>query len=120
MLRIAIITARNAPAHERLVNTLSSLEIETDELFLMGGIEKKLVLDVLKPHIFFDDQLGHLTPASDSTPSVHIPFGVANISGTAITTKPVNPSTPATPLIMPSPKKRAVSVSAEGKRNRRS
>ena len=78
MLRIAIVTARNAPAHERLVNTLSSLEIETDELFLLGGIEKKLVLDILKPHIFFDDQLGHLTAASDSTPSVHIPFGIAN------------------------------------------
>jgi 5'-nucleotidase len=84
MLRIAIVTARNAPAHERLVNTLSSLEIETDELFLMGGIEKKLVLDILKPHIFFDDQLGHLTPACDSTPSVHIPFGVANPDATKI------------------------------------
>lgn len=83
MLRIAIVTARNAPAHERLVTTLSSLDIETDELFLMGGIEKKLVLDVLKPHIFFDDQLGHLTPACESTPSVHIPFGVANVLAAA-------------------------------------
>jgi 5'-nucleotidase len=63
MVRIAIVTARNAPAHERLINTLLSLEIETDELFLTGGIEKKNILDVLKPHIFFDDQIGHLTPA---------------------------------------------------------
>lgn len=78
MLRIAIVTARNAPAHERLVNTLSQLDIDADELFLLGGIEKKRVLDVLKPHIFFDDQLGHLQPASENTPSVHIPFGVAN------------------------------------------
>jgi 5'-nucleotidase len=78
MVRIAIVTARNAPAHERLINTLASLEIETDELFLTGGIEKKNILDVLKPHIFFDDQIGHLEPASDSTPSVHIPFGVRN------------------------------------------
>jgi 5'-nucleotidase len=77
-LRISIVTARNAPAHERLLNTLSSLNIETDELFLLGGIEKKNVLDVLKPHIFFDDQLGHLTPASMNTPSVHIPFGNIN------------------------------------------
>ena len=80
LLRIAIITARDAPAHERLINTLASLEIETDELFLMGGIEKKKVLDVLKPHIFFDDQIGHLKPASPNTPSVHIPFGIANQS----------------------------------------
>lgn len=78
MVRIAIVTARNAPAHERLITTLASLEIETDELFLTGGIEKKNVLDVLKPHIFFDDQIGHLTPASENTPSVHIPFGIAN------------------------------------------
>jgi 5'-nucleotidase len=81
MLRIAILTARNAPAHERLINTLSESGIDVDELFLLGGIEKKLVLDVLKPHIFFDDQIGHLTTASTSTPSVHIPFGIANYGG---------------------------------------
>lgn len=80
MLRIAIVTARNAPAHERLINTLSDAGIDADELFLLGGIEKKLVLDVLKPHIFFDDQIGHLEPASVSTPSVHIPFGIANVN----------------------------------------
>ena len=78
MLRIAIITARNAPAHERLIKTLSEAGIDADELFLLGGIEKKLVLDVLKPHIFFDDQIGHLQPASASTPCVHVPFGIAN------------------------------------------
>lgn len=78
MVKIAIITARNAPSHERLINTLATLNIETDELFLTGGIEKKKILDVLKPHIFFDDQIGHLAPASDSTPSVHIPFGIKN------------------------------------------
>lgn len=81
MLRIAIITARNAPAHERLINTLSKAGIDADELFLLGGIEKKLVLDVLKPHIFFDDQIGHLEPASATTPSVHVPFGIANYGG---------------------------------------
>ena len=79
MLRIAIITARNAPAHERMINTLAKAGIDTDELFLLGGIEKKNVLDVLKPHIFFDDQIGHLTPASISTPCVHIPFGISNL-----------------------------------------
>ena len=78
MLRIAIITARNAPAHERMIRTLAEAEIDADELFLLGGIEKKYVLDVLKPQIFFDDQIGHLEPASISTPCVHIPFGIAN------------------------------------------
>ena len=77
-IRVAIVTARNAPAHERLINTLKAYEIDTDELFLAGGIEKKNILDILKPQIFFDDQIGHLKPASQNTPCVHIPFGVRN------------------------------------------
>jgi 5'-nucleotidase len=77
-VRVSIITARNAPAHERLVNTMKWFGIEFDELFLTGGIEKKSFLDILKPQIFFDDQIGHLTPASNSTPCVHIPFGIRN------------------------------------------
>ena len=78
-LRIAIVTARNAPAHERLITTLREAGIDVDELFLLGGIEKQRVLEVLKPHIYFDDQIGHLELLSGTTPSVHIPFGVANL-----------------------------------------
>ena len=78
-IRVSIVTARNAPAHERLVNTMKHLGIEVDELFLTGGIEKKNILDVMKPQIFFDDQIGHLKPASENTPCVHIPFGIRNI-----------------------------------------
>jgi 5'-nucleotidase len=77
-IRVSIVTARNAPAHERLVTTLKNLGITPDELFLTGGIEKKNILDILKPQIFFDDQLGHLTPAAANTPCVHIPFGIRN------------------------------------------
>lgn len=77
-IRIAIVTARNAPAHERLITTMKHLGLEADELFLTGGIEKKNILDVLKPQIFFDDQIGHLQPASENTPCVHIPFGIRN------------------------------------------
>jgi 5'-nucleotidase len=81
LIQVAIITARNAPSHERLLNTLDSLGIEHDQLLLTGGIEKKRFLDVFSPHIFFDDQLGHLLPAADTTPSVHIPFGIKNNGG---------------------------------------
>ena len=77
-IRISIVTARNAPAHERLINTMKHLGLEADELFLTGGIEKKNILDIMKPQIFFDDQLGHLTPAAENTPCVHIPFGIRN------------------------------------------
>lgn len=78
-LRIAIVTARNAPSNERLVTTLNSWGMEAAELFLMGSIEKRRVLEVFKPHIFFDDQLTHLEPAAQKVPSVLIPFGIANI-----------------------------------------
>lgn len=77
-LRIAIVTARNAPANERLVTTLNNWGMDAAELFLMGGIEKTKVLGALKPHIFFDDQRLHLEPASGVVPSVWVPFGVRN------------------------------------------
>ncbi|CUI49653.1 5'-nucleotidase [Achromobacter ruhlandii] len=77
-LRISIVTARNAPSHHRVINTMRSWGINVNEAFFLGGIEKKAVLEVLKPHIFFDDQKTHLLPASGSLPSVHIPFGVRN------------------------------------------
>ncbi len=78
-VRISIVTARNAPFHERLINTMKHLGLKTDELFLTGGIEKKNILDIMKPQTFFDDQLGHLEPASENTPCVHIPFGIRNL-----------------------------------------
>ena len=78
-LRVAIVTARNAPSNERVVTTLNSWGMNAAELFLMGGVEKKRVLEVLKPHIFFDDQLTHLEPAAKTVPSVLVPFGIANI-----------------------------------------
>ncbi len=77
-LRIAIITARNAPSNERFVTTLKDWQISADETFFMGGIEKKRVIDVLKPHIYFDDQMRHLEPTIRTVPSVHIPFGITN------------------------------------------
>lgn len=77
-LRVAIVTARNAPANERMVTTLREWGFDAAELLLMGGIEKKRVLDVLKPHIFFDDQIAHLEVAAATTPSVLIPFGIRN------------------------------------------
>ncbi|WP_194932758.1 5'-nucleotidase, partial [Pseudomonas aeruginosa] len=78
VLNISIVTARNAPSHERVINTMRHWNIRVNSAFFLGGIEKKSVLEVLSPHIFFDDQRLHLDPASSVLPSVHIPFGVAN------------------------------------------
>lgn len=77
-IRVSIVTARNAPAHERALNTLKSWGVMVNDAFFLGGIEKSKVLGVLKPHIFFDDQSRHLSSASVLVPSVHIPFGVTN------------------------------------------
>ncbi|SHN22052.1 5'-nucleotidase [Pseudomonas asturiensis] len=77
-IRVSIVTARNAPSHERALNTLKSWGVMANDAFFLGGIEKAKVLAVLKPHIFFDDQSGHLKSASAVAPSVHIPFGVTN------------------------------------------
>lgn len=77
-IRVSIVTARNAPSHERALNTLKNWGVMANDAFFLGGIEKGRVLGVLKPHIFFDDQSGHLESASAVVPSVHIPFGVTN------------------------------------------
>jgi 5'-nucleotidase len=77
-LRVSIVTARNAPSHERALNTLKSWGVMANDAFFLGGVEKRKILEVLRPHIFFDDQSGHLAAASKVVPSVHIPFGVSN------------------------------------------
>lgn len=77
-LRISIVTARNAPSHERVINTMREWGITVNEAFFLGGIEKRKVLEILNPHIFFDDQKIHLDPATEILPSVHIPFGIRN------------------------------------------
>ena len=74
-LKIAIVTARNAPAHERMINTLKSWGVSVDEAFFLGGIEKKRILEIMKPHMFFDDQTVHFKDI-DRIPLVHVPFGI--------------------------------------------
>jgi 5'-nucleotidase len=78
ILRTAIITARNAPAHERVVTTLESWGVSANETFFLGGMSKERILTVFKPHIFFDDQKSHLLASGKDIPMVHIPFGIAN------------------------------------------
>lgn len=88
ILRIAIVTARNAPAHERVVTTLKEWGVSADESFFLGGMQKSRILTVLKPHMFFDDQRSHLESPAGDIPMVHIPFGIANINLTTHSTGP--------------------------------
>lgn len=78
-VRIAVCTARNAPAHQRVVTTLREWDIQIDEAFFLGGMNKDKVLKVFRPHIFFDDQTTHIDRVSKKFPSVHIPYGIANL-----------------------------------------
>lgn len=52
--------------------------IQVDEAFFLGGIDKQRILSVFNPHIFFDDQIGHVKGTAKVVPSVHVPFGIAN------------------------------------------
>lgn len=77
-VHVAIVTARNAPSHERAVASLKRWGVRVNDAFFLGGVEKARVLGILKPHIFFDDQPAHLEGAAKVAPSVHVPFGIIN------------------------------------------
>ena len=77
-VRVSSVTARSAPAHERAVASLKVWGVTVNDAFFLGGINKGAVLDVLRPHIFFDDQKAHVLATALSVPSVHVPFGIVN------------------------------------------
>ncbi|MFH8439066.1 5'-nucleotidase [Streptomyces sp. NPDC018007] len=77
-LHVSLVTARNAPAHDRAVQSLKGWGVTVNDAFFLGGIDKGRIMGILKPHIFFDDQQGHLESTSRTTPSVHVPFGRLN------------------------------------------
>ena len=68
-VRIAIVTARNAPSDLRVIKTLRHWGVYVDEAFFLGGIEKSKILQSFKAHIFFDDQDVHLKQSSLVVPS---------------------------------------------------
>lgn len=77
ILKTAIVTARNAPAHERVLTTLQNYGISVDTTILLGYIKKSRVLNVMKPHLFFDDDLKNFDNLQNVA-AVHIPFGIKN------------------------------------------
>ena len=64
-IRTALVTARCAPTHERVVRTLRAWKVRVDESFFLGGVSKKDVLAAFGAHIFFDDQEVHTKPAAE-------------------------------------------------------
>lgn len=68
-VRIALVTARNAPSDLRVIKTLRHWGVYVDEAFFLGGIEKSKILESFKAHIFFDDQDVHLKNSALVVPS---------------------------------------------------
>ena len=77
-IRTALVTARSAPAHKRVILTLREWGIRIDEALFLGGRSKGEFLKIFGADIFFDDQQVHIDSARDHVPSAHVPAGVAN------------------------------------------
>lgn len=77
-IRTALVTARGAPAHERVIRTLRAWNIRIDEALFLGGLDKGEFLKAFQADIFFDDQQRHCDSASQHVPTGHVPYGIAN------------------------------------------
>lgn len=77
-IRTALVTARSAPAHERVVKTLRSWGIRLNESLFLGGLKKAEFLASYRADVFFDDQAEHCRLASDVVATGHVPHGVIN------------------------------------------
>jgi 5'-nucleotidase len=71
-IRTALVTARAAPAHYRVVNTLRSWGVNVDETYFLGGVDKAEVLKAFGAHIFFDDQRVHAESAATRVPAAQV------------------------------------------------
>ncbi|MFB8372268.1 5'-nucleotidase [Paenibacillus taichungensis] len=71
-IRTALVTARNSPAHERVILTLRAWGVRIDEAFFLGGISKGSVLKAFGAQIFFDDQETHLNNSAKVVPSFKV------------------------------------------------
>lgn len=77
-IRTALVTARSAPAHERVIRTLRAWNIRIDESLFLGGLSKGAFLKAYGADVFFDDQTIHCESASEHVATGHVPHGIAN------------------------------------------
>ncbi|KAM9319505.1 cytosolic 5'-nucleotidase 1A [Gastrophryne carolinensis] len=78
-IRTYLVTARSAASSgARALKTLRSWGLETDEALFLAGAPKGPLLEKIRPHIFFDDQMFHVEGAQEmGTVAAHVPYGVA-------------------------------------------
>lgn len=77
-IRTALVTARGAPAHERVIRTLRHWGVRIDEALFLAGKDKGPFLEAFGADIFFDDQSKHCESARLHVATCHVPHGIAN------------------------------------------
>ena len=77
-IRTALVTARSAPAHERVIRTLREWGVRLDEALFLGGRHKGPFLEAFGADIFFDDSQHNIDSARMHVATGHVPHGVAN------------------------------------------
>ncbi len=77
-IRTALVTARSAPAHERVIRTLRGWNIRIDEALFLGGLDKGEFLKAFGADFYFDDQQGHCESTRMHVATGHVPHGVIN------------------------------------------
>lgn len=77
-IRTALVTARSAPAHERVIRTLRDWDVRLDEALFLGGRDKGPFLEAFGADIFFDDSPHNIDSARRHVAAGHVPHGVAN------------------------------------------
>lgn len=77
-IRTALVTARSAPAHKRVILTLREWGVRLDEAIFLGGRAKGPFLEAFAADIFFDDSGTNIESARQFVASGHVPHGVSN------------------------------------------
>lgn len=77
-IRTALVTARSAPAHKRVILTLRHWGVRIDEALFLGGRDKGAFLDAFGADIFFDDSPVNVESARRHVATGHVPHGVSN------------------------------------------
>jgi 5'-nucleotidase len=77
-IRTALVTARSAPAHKRVILTLRSWGVRLDEALFLGGRDKGPFLEAFGADIFFDDSHANVESARKHVTTGHVPHGVRN------------------------------------------
>jgi 5'-nucleotidase len=77
-IRTALVTARSAPAHKRVILTLREWGVRLDEALFLGGRDKGPFLQAFGADIFFDDSSHNIESARRHVAAGHVPHGVSN------------------------------------------